>query len=93
MIDKGCHTAILERKSLLASGIIDVVGSFDAGDVVNITFDGKIIAKGISEYNNYDLLKIKGRMSKEYESILKYKCKSWVCHANDIVVIEGSDYE
>lgn len=93
MVDKGCYEAIIDRKSLLASGIIDINGAFDAGDVVNITFAGRLIAKGISEFNNYDLSKIKGRMSKEYEEILKYKTKSYVAHANNIVVIEGSDYE
>lgn len=93
MIDKGCHEAILDRKSLLASGIIDANGSFSEGDVINITFDGRIIAKGIVEFNDYDLLKIKGHMSKEYSRILGHSSKSYVCHANNIVVMEGNDYE
>lgn len=93
MVDKGCHEAILQRKTLLASGVIDVIGSFDAGDVVNITFDGKLIAKGIVEFNNYDLKQIKGFMSKDYGRVLKQDVKSYVAHANNIVVIEGSNYE
>ena len=93
MIDKGCMEAILERKSLLASGIVNVDGLFDAGDVINLSFDGKVIAKGISEFNSFELLKIKGTTSKEYSKLLGYDAKTYVAHANNIVVIEGSDYE
>lgn len=93
MVDKGCREAILDRKSLLASGIVGVDGNFIPGDVVNIMFNGRLVAKGISEFNNYDLSRIKGAMSKEYSRILGFDVKSYVAHANNIVVIEGSDYE
>lgn len=88
IVDEGCIKAILNRKSLLASGIIGVSGFIMDGDVVNISYDGKVYAKGISNFSNYDILKIKGHSSNEIESILGHKAKNEVIHANDIALLE-----
>lgn len=88
IIDLGCKDAILERKSLLASGILDVRGMVEVGDVVNIVYENKVIAKGISNFNDYDIMKIRGHSSNELDKILSKKVKKEVIHANDIALIE-----
>ena len=86
-VDEGCKDAILARKSLLPSGIADVRGTFAKGDVVNIIYDGKVYAKGISNFNDYDIMKIKGNPSSEVKKILGKTTKVEVIHANDIVLL------
>ncbi len=49
IIDDGARAAIEERgKSLLCSGVIDIKGNFDEGDVVEVVHNDKVIAKGLA---------------------------------------------
>lgn len=93
VVDKGCMEALKKRRSLLSKGIINTLGYFDKGDVINIMCDNLVFAKGISNYTSDEVAQIKGVDSKNIEAILGYKGKSVVCHANDIVLIEDNDYE
>ena len=88
-VDFGCKNALIERKSLLAKGIIASDGIFEAGDVVNILYNNEVVAKGIVNYNVYDINKIKGLPSSKINEVLGYKGKSVVSHANNIVIIDG----
>ncbi len=88
IVDDGCAKAILDRKSLLAKGIIALDGEFLEGDVINIINNKNVIAKGISNFRDYDILKIKGHDSNEIKEILHHNCKDVVIHANNIVLIE-----
>ncbi|MDC3416251.1 glutamate 5-kinase [Aquibacillus salsiterrae] len=64
VIDKGAEDAILyQGKSLLPAGIQRVVGTFGAGDVVEISNGTQIIAKGQVNYSSEELLSIKGMNS------------------------------
>jgi glutamate 5-kinase len=71
-IDAGAVAAVVDRgKSLLASGITAVEGSFEAGDVVAILGPGgDEIARGVSTYGREDLDRIKGRRSQDAAVIL-----------------------
>ncbi len=73
IIDEGAKNALLDHKSLLPRGIIDVEGKFDGGDIVAIESNNEIFAKGITNYTEKELMKIKGRNTDEIESILGYK--------------------
>ncbi|MDP2973719.1 MAG: glutamate 5-kinase, partial [Candidatus Diapherotrites archaeon] len=46
-VDKGAMNALLQRKSLLAKGIVGVKGDFKAKEVVEIACAGKVFARGI----------------------------------------------
>lgn len=54
MLDDGAARAITEgKKSLLAAGITEVEGTFQAGDVVELVDTrGEILAKGIAAYDS-----------------------------------------
>jgi len=89
IIDSGAVNAVESLgKSLLPSGITDVVGKFGIGDpVACVTKDGKEIARGITSYSSAEILRIKGLNSSEIENILGYKYSEEVIHRDDMAVI------
>jgi glutamate 5-kinase len=89
-LDLGAVNALVNRgASLLPSGIINVKGSFVAGDSINIVDDKskKIIAKGICQYSRRDLLRIKGIKSSKIMSVLGYCPSKVIIHRDDMVVL------
>jgi len=72
-VDAGAKAAVLGKNSLLPAGIVGVEGSFDSGDVVKLECEGRVFAKGITDYTSEELLKIKGAHTNEIEGILGYK--------------------
>ncbi|HOT85234.1 MAG TPA: glutamate 5-kinase [Methanofastidiosum sp.] len=73
IVDMGARNALLDHKSLLPRGVIDIEGNFDVGDIVAIESGDGIFAKGITNYTDKELNKIKGKNTDEIESILGYK--------------------
>jgi len=74
--------------SLLAVGVSDVQGEFSRGEIVScVTCDGKEIARGLVNYNAGDVEKIKGKPSKEIESILGYVDDAELIHRDNLVLI------
>ena len=58
-----------EGKSLLASGILDATGHFEAGDPVTcVAPDGKECAKGLVNFSSEVLARIKGLKTVEFKS-------------------------
>jgi len=89
-LDNGAANAVINKgASLLPSGIINVAGNFVAGDSVNLINGAtkKIIAKGICQYNNHDLSRIKGCNSDKINEILGYCNSQVIIHRNDLVII------
>ncbi|VVB95109.1 Isopentenyl phosphate kinase [uncultured archaeon] len=72
-VDRGAEEAIRKSMGLLPSGIVGVEGQFDRGDIIEIESDGKIFAKGITDYTSSELNKIKGKHSDMIEKMLGYK--------------------
>ena len=73
LVDEGAREALLRRgSSLLSSGIKEISGSFESGDVVEIacTTDGIAFAKGVTSYRAEDLVRIKGLHSSRIEEVL-----------------------
>jgi glutamate 5-kinase len=65
-VDRGAAEKLRESgSSLLAVGIVEIAGDFDAGDVVAVVSadDGRLIGKGMSEYSALDLKTIVGMKS------------------------------
>ena len=73
IVDKGARDAIKKSMGLLPSGIIEVEGVFDRGDIVDIESEGKLFARGITDYTSTELARIKGKHSDMTEKILGYK--------------------
>lgn len=88
-IDNGAKRALLNNgKSLLPSGITQVDGEFRFGDLVTCRdFEGVEIARGLVNYNSGELLKIKGKQTREIEGILGSKNYDEVIHRDDLVIV------
>ena len=71
VVDKGCRDAIIDHgSSLLPVGITAVEGIFQEGDIVNVQYDGIIIAKGIANYSSININAIKGVQSSDIPKVL-----------------------
>ncbi len=73
IVDNGAENAVRKGMGLLPSGIVEVAGVFDRGDIVDIENDGKVFAKGMTDYTSSELNKIKGKHSDMIEKIIGYK--------------------
>ncbi|MDD5615763.1 MAG: glutamate 5-kinase [Candidatus Methanoperedens sp.] len=73
IVDKGAEKAVKKGMGLLPSGILEVSGLFDRGDIVDIESDGNVFSKGITDYSSSELDMIKGKHSDMIEKILGYK--------------------
>ncbi len=88
-LDDGAVKALTEMgRSLLPSGIAGVEDSFEVGDYIKcLNADGKIIAKGLTNYSSKDLGKIKGKKTSYIEKILGYKYSDEVIHRDNLVLV------
>jgi len=88
ILDKGAKDALMLRgRSLLPSGISDIKGHFEAGDAVTCEDEhGKVFAKGLTNYNSREIVKIRGKKTGEIEAILGYKDYDEVIHRDNLVV-------
>ena len=73
IVDNGAENAVKNGMGLLPSGIVEVAGVFDRGDIVDIESHGNVFAKGITDYTSSELNKIKGKHSDMIEKTLGYK--------------------
>ena len=88
-VDAGAKKALTERgKSLLPSGLVDVSGEFQAGEVVALTEgDGGDFARGLVNYAAAELRKIRGAKTADIERALGYKGLGEVIHRDNLVVL------
>ncbi len=88
LVNENCVKALAQRNSsLLAVGVVDVQGDFDRGAVVGIVGpDGKIVARGLSNYDAEDLVRIKGKKTSEIRALLKEAAYDEVVHRDNLVV-------
>jgi glutamate 5-kinase len=87
-IDDGAAAMVLNKgKSLLPVGVVDVEGSFHAGDPVEIVQKGKeMVAIGLSNFASEEIVKIKGAVTKDLSTILAYDCDEEVVHRNNMIL-------
>ena len=87
-IDDGAVRALHNGKSLLAAGIIEVFGKFERGDVIAVEdAQGRMIAKGMIEYDQAECEKIKGLRSEEVADRLGELPRSAVIHRDQMVML------
>jgi glutamate 5-kinase len=64
IVDAGAARALREGgTSLLPVGIVQVLGTFDAGDAVDVAHDSEPIGKGICNYSSAELRRVQGLKS------------------------------
>lgn len=61
-LDEGATRAVLERgASILPVGIVGSMGSYEAGDVVNVrASSGDVIGRGVARYSSDDMTRVRG---------------------------------
>lgn len=89
LIDEGAAAALKKQKrSLLAAGVVDVRGSFERGDLIDVAdITGTRLGSGISNYDSADLILIKGAHSSEIAAILGHDFGPEIIHRNNLAVI------
>ena len=73
VVDEGAAAALRDRgTSLLPVGIVDVLGSFEAGDAVEVSANGVSVSigKGIVNYSAEELRRIKGLKTEQVREVL-----------------------
>jgi len=87
-IDAGAERALANGNSLLPIGVRGVSGSFSRGDVVDIlSEDGRILARGLTEYDSGDAVQIAGKRSEDIAAILMDVPRSVLIHRDHMVLL------
>lgn len=88
IVDNGAERALLKQgTSLLPSGIVNLRGEFEEGDLLRILNANEVeLGRGFTNYGQEQLLKIKGRKSGEIETILGFKAADEVIHRDNLVI-------
>ncbi|MCL4499220.1 MAG: glutamate 5-kinase [Chloroflexi bacterium] len=88
MVDQGAKRALTEGgKSLLPAGVTAVEGEFSEGDAVNIADpDGKVFAKGLTNYSSEEVERIKGLRSEQLLEKLPSAESDEVIHRDYLVI-------
>lgn len=89
VVDDGAVEAIGSRgKSLLPSGILDVVGAFEAGELIGVEDPGGMeVARGLVRYDSEAVRKILGKKTSEVAAVLEGVEGEEVIHRDDLVVL------
>ena len=88
VLDDGAVRALTVKKaSLLPAGITGVTGSFESGDPVElIAGDGRVIGRGIVNFDAKELPQLMGRSTKELAAELGPSYEREVVHRDDLVI-------
>ncbi len=88
IVDEGAAAALARGTSLLPAGVAQVEGTFARGDVVDIVAqDGRVIARGLIEYDSGDAAKIAGRRSEEIAALLGEMPRSVLVHRDHMAMV------
>ena len=89
-IDDGAARALRAGRSLLPAGVIAVSGQFERGDLIEIEDrTGLVIGHGLSSYGHKDAMAIRGHKSNEIESVLGYRERDEMIHADNLVMSDS----
>ena len=89
VIDDGAEKALIERKkSLLPAGVKRTEGDYARHDVIEVvTQDGRMLARGMTNYSASEVEKILGCRTAEIEKILGSRDYDEIIHRDNLVVI------
>ena len=91
-IDAGAERALRGGSSLLPVGVTQVQGNFARGDAVNVVFEGRAIARGLTEYDSGEARRILGRQSADIVSELGYQGRKEIIHRDDLVLLDAAGH-
>lgn len=88
VVDDGAKNALIKNnKSLLPIGVIDVIGEFLRGAIVEIVDkDNNVIGKGLVNYSSEEIKKIKRKKTLEIAGLLGSKPYDEVIHRDNLVL-------
>jgi glutamate 5-kinase len=88
VVDPGARVALeTGDKSLLAIGIVEIVGDFEKGDVVGVRdLDGREFARGLVNYHAVDARRIVGLRSEQARRVLGSASYDEVIHRDNLVL-------
>lgn len=87
-VDDGAVKALTQQgRSLLATGITDVVGQYKKGDVV-VVRDGRghEVARGLINYDSDETRVIMGKKTSQFETLLGRSAYAEVVHRDNLVI-------
>ncbi len=88
-IDEGAEEALNNGASLLPSGVINIKGKFNRGDIVEVFSKSSIfIGKGIIAYDFEEAKMILGKKTNQIESILGYLGREELIHRDNFIIGE-----
>ncbi|NLB17387.1 MAG: glutamate 5-kinase [Syntrophomonadaceae bacterium] len=90
LIDAGAVEALQKKgKSLLPSGVVEIQGEFERGNVVSVqTIEGMEIGRGMVNYSSNEISSIMGRKTSEITKILGTKDYDEIIHRNNLTLIQ-----
>ena len=90
-VDAGALGALRKGRSLLPAGVVAVEGEFERGDLIAIHNQaGAVIGHGLSAYSAGDANIICGHKSREIETLLGYRGRDEIIHADNLVMVDTS---
>jgi glutamate 5-kinase len=89
LLDAGAVAAVTQRRaSLLAAGVTGVLGTFHAGDPVDIAGpDGAAVARGLVNFDSAEIPALLGRSTHELKRELGAAYQREVVHRDDLVLL------
>jgi len=89
VVDSGAALALRRQsRSLLATGIRQIEGEFDRGDMIDIyDTEGSHLGCGLTNYSSSDISLIKGTHSKKIATLLGFDYGPEVVHRNNLAVL------
>jgi len=86
-VDAGAAKALAEGSSLLAVGLVEVLGQFRRGDAVRLAdASGVELGRGLAAYSSEEADRIRGCQSGQIEAVLGYRGRSVLVHRDDMVL-------
>ena len=87
VLDDGAAEALAAGRSLLPSGVARVEGRIDKGDSVRmVRLDGRGLGVGLAAYAAEEMALIRGRHTREIETLVGYKGAGVAVHRDDLVL-------
>jgi len=91
VIDSGAEKALVESgKSLLARGVTQVEGEFEAGAVIDIrTVLKTLVARGITQFSSKELQELIGKSTAEIQQLFPERKHAEVIHRDALALIDS----
>lgn len=73
--------------SLLAAGIVDVSGTFNVGDLIEMCVEGGgVFGRGLTNYAASEVRRVVGLHSEQFEAVLGYRGSEEIIHRDNLVL-------